>query len=212
MTVRAARTAATRARIVSAALEQVKAGGYASATVTAVAARAGVAAGSVYTHFPSKSELFAEVFRDANASELALVAQIAREEDPVPARLSHAVEAWSRRALAAPTLAWALMAEPVDPALEIERSESKRAYRDVFADLLEEGVRRREVAPLDARLAAASIVGAMQEALIGPLAEPVANGEALVASLIAFVLNAVQAKESSEWPSRRTRRMRPMRS
>ena len=127
-------------------------------------------------------------------------------------QLSHAVEAWSRRALAAPTLAWALMAEPVDPALEVERSESKRAYRDVFADLLDEGVRRHELAPIDSRLAAASIVGAMQEALVGPLAQPVDNAEALVASLIAFVLNAVQAKESSAWPSRRTRRMRPTRS
>jgi AcrR family transcriptional regulator len=212
VSVRAARTAATRARIVDAALEQVNEGGYASASVTAVAARAGVAAGSVYTHFPSKAELFAEVFRNANAGELALVNRIAHEDDPVPARLSHAVEAWARRALAAPTLAWALMAEPVDPRLEVERSESKRAYRDVFAELLEEGVRRHEVAPLDARLAAGAIVGAMQEALIGPLAQPVVNGEALVASLIAFVLNAVQAKESSAWPSRPTRRTRPMRS
>jgi AcrR family transcriptional regulator len=212
VSVRAARTAATRARIVAAALEQVKEGGYASASVTAVAARAGVAAGSVYTHFPSKAELFAEVFRGANASELELVSQIAHEDDPVPARLSHAVEAWARRALAAPTLAWALMAEPIDPALEVERSESKRAYRDVFAELLDEGVKRDEVAPLDPRLAAASIVGAMQEALLGPLAEPTMSTEVLVASLIAFVLNAVSAKESPAWPSRRTRRTQLTRS
>jgi AcrR family transcriptional regulator len=206
VSVRAARSAATRARIVAAALAQVKEGGYASASVTAVASRAGVAAGTVYTHFPSKAELFTEVFRDANASELELVTGIAHEDDPVPARLSHALEAWSRRALAAPTLAWALMAEPVDAALEIERSESKRAYRDVFAELIDEGVRRREIAPIDPRLAAASIVGAMQEALLGPLAEPSAGTDVLVASLIAFVLNAVRAKESPAWPSRRTRR------
>jgi AcrR family transcriptional regulator len=206
VSVRAARSAATRARIVAAALAQVKEGGYASASVTAVASRAGVAAGSVYTHFPSKTELFTEVFRDANASELELVTGIAHEDDPVPARLSHALEAWSRRALAAPTLAWALMAEPVDAALEIERSESKRAYRDVFAELIDEGVRRREIAPIDPRLAAASIVGAMQEALLGPLAEPSAGTDVLVASLIAFVLNAVRAKESPAWPSRHTRR------
>jgi AcrR family transcriptional regulator len=198
---------------VEAAFEQVKEGGYASASVTAVAARAGVAAGSVYTHFPSKARLFAEVFRNASASELELVSEIAQERgDPVPSRLSQAVEAWSRRALAAPTLAWALMAEPVDPALEVERSESKRAYRDVFAELLHEGVQRDELPPLDPRLAAASIVGAMQEALLGPLAEPATSSEALVASLIAFVLNAVQAKESSAWPSRHTRHMRPTRS
>src|SRR4051812_31445837 len=138
VTVRAARTAATRRRIADAALAQVAEGGYGSAAVTAVAARAGVAAGSVYTHFPSKADLFAEVFRDANAVELEIVRATAeRRDEPVPQRLPEAVEAWSRRALAAPTLAWALMAEPVDPAVEAERLAAKRAYRDVFAALLE---------------------------------------------------------------------------
>src|SRR3954467_14780093 len=106
--VRAARTAATRKRIAAAALGQVADGGYASAAVTTVAARAGVAAGSVYTHFPSKAELFAEVFRDANAAAPANAREIpARADEPVPRRLAGAVEAWARRALAAPTLAWA---------------------------------------------------------------------------------------------------------
>jgi AcrR family transcriptional regulator len=49
-----ARLAAARERIVDAALAQLAAGGYASASVVAVARRAGVATGSVYRHFPSK--------------------------------------------------------------------------------------------------------------------------------------------------------------
>ena len=205
MAVRAARTAATRRRIAAAALAQVADGGYASAAVTTVAARAGVAAGSVYTHFPSKADLFAEVFRDANAAELATVREIAgRDEEPVPQRLAGAVEAWARRALAAPTLAWALMAEPVDPAVEAERLAAKRAYRDVFAALLVEGAERGELPPCDAPTVGSAIVGAMPEALLGPLAEPHGGHDALVASLISFVLNAVQAKETGPWPSRRT--------
>src|SRR5215210_2642451 len=48
-----ARAAAARERIVSAALEQLAEGGYASASMAAVARRAGVATGSVYRHFPS---------------------------------------------------------------------------------------------------------------------------------------------------------------
>src|SRR5215212_2682290 len=103
---RAARTAATRTRLAEAALAQVAEGGYASASVTAVAARAHLAAGSVYTHFPSKAQLFAEVFDEANATELGLVAEIAEQTaTPVGTRLSAAVECWVRRALAAPTLA-----------------------------------------------------------------------------------------------------------
>ncbi len=57
-----ARRAATRERIVTAALDQLADGGYASASVQAIATRAKVATGTVYTHFPSKSDLFAEVF------------------------------------------------------------------------------------------------------------------------------------------------------
>src|SRR3954466_10357758 len=65
-----ARRAEVRERIVAAAREQVAEGGYASASVQAVAARAGVATGSVYRHFPSKAELFTEVFRRASQREL----------------------------------------------------------------------------------------------------------------------------------------------
>ena len=213
VSIRAARTAETRRRLAAAALAQVAEGGYASASVTTVAARAGVAAGSVYTHFPSKADLFAEVFRDANSAELEIVRAIAaRHDEPVPQRLAAAVEAWSRRALSAPTLAWALMAEPVDPTVEAERLAAKRGYRDVFADLLVEGVERGELAPCDAPIVSAAIVGAMPEALLGPLAEPVGGHDALVASLISFVLHAVQAKETGPWPSRRTRHTAPTRS
>ena len=70
-----ARKAETRERIVSAALDQLAEGGYASASVQAVASRAGVATGSVYRYFPSKSELFAEVFRRASAREVEVFAE-----------------------------------------------------------------------------------------------------------------------------------------
>ena len=65
-----ARLAAVRERIVDAALDQLAEGGYASASVVAVANRAGVATGSVYRHFPSKGDLFAEVFRRASQREV----------------------------------------------------------------------------------------------------------------------------------------------
>ena len=57
-----ARRAATRERVVAAARELIARGGYQEARVAAVAAVAGVATGTVYRHFPSKAELFAEVF------------------------------------------------------------------------------------------------------------------------------------------------------
>src|SRR3954453_19314552 len=68
-----ARKARTRERIIGAALELRSEGGYASAGVQEIAARAGIATGSVYRHFDSKADLAAEVFRRAAAPELEAV-------------------------------------------------------------------------------------------------------------------------------------------
>ena len=194
-TPRARRREAARDSILAAASAAVAEGGYAAASITEVARRAGVATGSIYRHFPSKGELFAEVFRTAADAELKLIAEIAQDPARPPReRLAAALEAFARRALAAPTLAWALMAEPVDPAVEAARLENKRAYRDVFAQLLRDGVDAGELRPLDAPVAASALVGAFQEALIGPLADHT-GGEALVASLVSFALHAVTQEE-----------------
>src|SRR5438046_171941 len=135
------RGTATRERIVRAASDQLAEGGYASAGVQAVAARAGMATGTVYRHFPSKSELFAEVFRRASARELAVMADTAAHEElPARERIAIGAETFARRALAEPTRAYALLAEPVDPAVEAERLTFRRAYRDLFAATIEQGI------------------------------------------------------------------------
>jgi AcrR family transcriptional regulator len=183
-----ARRAATRERIVAAALDQVSGGGYASAGVQAVAARAGVAVGTVYRHFPSKGDLFAEAFRRASQRELDVVVEVSTADGrSARERVAAAVEAFARRALAGPVLAYALLAEPVDPAVEAERLRFRIGYRDAFARVLEDGVRDGELRPHDTRTVAAAYVGALGEALVGPLSA--ANGgphEALIATLVQF--------------------------
>jgi AcrR family transcriptional regulator len=165
-----ARRAATRERIVAAALEQVAEGGYGSAGVQAVAARAGVAVGTVYRHFPSKGELFAEAFRRASQRELDVVIEVsAPEGGSARERVAAAVEAFCRRALAGPVLAYALLAEPVDPAVEAERLRFRIGYRDAFAHVLAQGVSGGELRPHDTHTVAAALVGALGEALVGPL-------------------------------------------
>jgi AcrR family transcriptional regulator len=184
-----ARLAAARERIVDAALDQLAEGGYASASVASVAARAGVATGTVYRHFPSKGDLFAEVFRRASQREVDVLRSMTDRDEPVAHRLAAWVEAFVRRALAEPVRAYALIAEPVDPAVEAERLTFRRAYADLFQRALEDG--RHELPPLDARLTAAAIVGALAEALVGPLQHRHAGADALVAGLQAFVLRSV---------------------
>ena len=193
-----ARKAASRERIAAAALDQVAEGGYASAAVQTVAARAGVAVGTVYRHFPSKADLLAEVFRRASQRELDVMAETARPDGRSPAeRAGAAAEAFCRRALAGPVLAYALIAEPVDPAVESERLRLRRGYRDVFAGLLEEGVESGDLEPHDTATVAAALVGALGEALVGPLSpgRRERRDEALIAAIVNFTLNAFPRKE-----------------
>jgi AcrR family transcriptional regulator len=186
-----ARLAAARERIVDAAFDQLAEGGYASASVAAVARRAGVATGTVYRHFPSKADLFAEVFRRASQREVDVLRSMTDRDEPVSQRLAAWVEAFVRRALAEPVRAYALIAEPVDPAVEAERLTFRRAYADLFERALHDGVQRGEVSPLDARLTAAAIVGALAEAMMGPLQHREGGADALVAGLQTFVLRSV---------------------
>jgi AcrR family transcriptional regulator len=189
-----ARRHQTRERIVDAAHELIAVGGYREAQVAAVAERAGAATGTFYRHFPSKSELFAEVFRRASQREVdatraAGEAAGARAVD----RLAAAVAAFARRALRGRRLAWALLAEPVDPAVEAERLVYRRAYAAVFEEILRAGLDAGELPPQNVELTAAALVGALGEALVGPLS-PVAgevDPDALVADLVAFSMRSV---------------------
>jgi AcrR family transcriptional regulator len=194
------RKAEARERIVAAALDQLADGGYASATVQTVAGRAGVATGTLYRHFESKSDLFAEVFRRASSREMEVFANATADDGrSVTERVAAATEAFARRALAAPTRAYALIAEPVDPAVEAERLAFRRGYRDVLVGVLDQGVERGELEPHDKETAAAALVGAIGEALVGPLAHD-RNGHAhepLVAAVVQFTTRALPRRANA---------------
>uniref|UniRef100_UPI00259338B5 TetR/AcrR family transcriptional regulator n=1 Tax=uncultured Cellulosimicrobium sp. TaxID=307826 RepID=UPI00259338B5 len=106
--------------------------GFAGASVQALAARAGVSTGGVYSYFPTKADLLVAVFRQAADVELDAVraAAAARPDDPpgggTAVRLARAVDTFARRALRGPTLAWALLLEPVDPAVDAARLGGRR--------------------------------------------------------------------------------------
>jgi hypothetical protein len=102
-------------------------------------------------------------------------------------------------------LAYALIAEPVDPAVEAERLVFRRGYRDVFARVLREGVESGELRAHDTETVAAALVGALGEALVGPLS-PAPSGrgshEALVANMMQFSVDALPRKERARERSR----------
>jgi AcrR family transcriptional regulator len=189
-----ARRAETRGRITTAARELIGEGGYVAAQVAAVAERANVAVGTVYRHFPAKSDLFAEVFREASQHEVDAMAEAVRRATGSAAeRIAAGVEAFARRALRGRRLAWALLAEPVDPAVEAERLHFRHSYRDLMAEVITDGIEAGELPPQDVEATAAALIGAIGEAMLGPLS-PTANGgdpEALIASLVNFCTRAI---------------------
>jgi AcrR family transcriptional regulator len=191
-----ARRAEVRERIVRSARDLIARGGYAEARMAAVADAAGVATGTVYRHFPSKAELFAEVFRRASQREVDAMAEAARPDGrPAAERAATAAAIWARRALRGRRLAYALLAEPVDPLVEAERLAFRGAYRNVIASLIEDGVAAGELPEQDPEVTAAALVGALGEALVGPLS-PTATGtdaDELIAQVVSFWLRALGA-------------------
>ncbi len=183
---------ATRTRLVDAAHDLVAAHGYAGCSIAAVAERGEVATGTVYRHFPDKGSLFAEVFRAATQREVDAVAAAAAGPGTVAERATRAVETFAHRALAGPRLAYALIAEPVDPRVEAERLVYRRAWQALFAGLVSDGVAGGELPPQDPATTAAALVGAMAEALVVPLADGSAPPH-VVPQLTAFVLRALGA-------------------
>lgn len=191
------RLAGNREAILAAARRLVAAGGYRNAPITAVAAEAGVSTGLIYRHFPSKAELFVEVLTAAVEHELEILEAIADEPLPAAQRLQRAVASFVRRAMAGPGLAYAFIAEPVDPDVEAERIRCRRLFGDVFKRILEDGVRSGELPAQDLDVSAACIVGAFTEALVGPTApsrEGLRDGEHLVAAISTLCLRAAGAR------------------
>ncbi|MET0604501.1 MAG: TetR/AcrR family transcriptional regulator, partial [Baekduia sp.] len=133
------------------------------------------------------------------------VADAASNGADATSKIQGAVGTFARRALQGRRLAWALLAEPVDPAVEAERLQFRRAYADAFASTIADGVARGELPPQDPAFTATALVGAIGEALVGPLSPTHADTDvdALVANLITFCLRSTTDQELSEDVHRR---------
>ena len=105
-------------------------------------------------------------------------------------RIAAVIETFAGRALKSPRRAYALLAEPVDPAVDKLRLDFRLAFRDVIAAAVDHGVRTGELPPQDADVVAAALVGAIAEALVGPLAAG-HEDPATVPTLIEFAHRAV---------------------
>jgi AcrR family transcriptional regulator len=184
---------ATRERLLAVARELIEQGGYGSASVAAIADRAGVAAGTLYRHFVSKEELFLEVFRDVCAGEERAMRAAADDASPGAVdRLEAVLTTFARRALENRPLAWALLAEPVDQLVDAERLAYRERYATLVASELRTAIDGGEIPEQDVGITAAALVGGCGEALVGPLSS-VHRSDEVVGAIQTFVRRAIGA-------------------
>jgi AcrR family transcriptional regulator len=156
--------------IVDAARDAATKGGMMAIQIAPVAERAGVAAGTVYRYFPGKIELVGALVESVAAREIEAVRKAA---DAAPGPLSAvaaAVATFGARALRNRKLAWAVIAEPVDTDTDVVRQQYRRALAAEIETRIRAAIAGGHLPEQDAGLAAAALVGALLEGLIGPLA------------------------------------------
>jgi len=182
-----------RVRILQAARLLASKGGFRASGIDAVAAAAGIATGTVYRYFPSKAALFVEVVSRVSEREVSIVAAIARKDGPAQERLDEAIGLFAGRALANRRLAYALIVEPSDPEVEAVRLLYRRKLAEAFGAIITMGMAQGAFPPQDAAVSGTCIVGALLEALIGPLALGEGDIGQQVASIARFCAAAVAA-------------------
>ena len=160
----------TRERIVLAARDVVGEGGWQAAQIAVIAARAGVATGSVYRYFESKTTLYTEVLGTVSRQEVDVLRKIAEGEGPAARRLADAINAFMRRSIKSRRLAYALIVEPCDPEIDAVRLQYRAVIAQQFARIVRDGIATGEFIDVDEKVAASCVVGAFVEALAARLA------------------------------------------
>ncbi len=164
------RLAARHDAILAAARQMASEGGMAAMQIAAVAARAGIAAGTVYRYFPAKTDLVAALLAEIAERELnAVRAAAAGAPGPLSA-LSAAITTFAARALRERRLTFAVIAEPVDPEIDAARLAFRKALAGEFAARIAAAMAEGRLPEQDPALAAAALTGLLVEGLIGPLA------------------------------------------
>jgi len=181
--------AETRQRILNAAHQIVATSGFRALSMQKVAEKAEVASGSLYRYFASKAELCSEVFTVASAKEVDRVRLALQSETHISRQLSGAIDCFARRALKGRVLAWALIAEPIDPVVEQDRLRYRHAYAQVFEQAIKKAISQGQIPRQRTDVYAAAIVGVMSETLVGPL---VPNKENLTKKETTQLINTIQ--------------------
>ena len=161
--------------IVRAARDVAADGGMAAIQILPVAARAGIAAGTVYRYFPGKADLVSALVESVSERELAATRRAAEAAPGPLSALAAAIATFAARVLRQRRLAFAMIAEPVDAEIETARINYRKALTAELRALIEAAIVGGHLPEQDASIAAPALAGALIEGLVGPLAPEVAD-------------------------------------
>jgi AcrR family transcriptional regulator len=156
--------------IVEAARSAARAGGMQAVQIAAVAERAGIASGTVYRYFQSKSDLISELIGTVAARTLEAM-RAAADAAPGPlSALAATIAMLASHTLDERRLAWAVIAEPAEPGIEQVRIDFRKGLIAELQARIAAAVSYGHLPEQDLAIAAPAVVGALLEGLIGPLA------------------------------------------
>jgi AcrR family transcriptional regulator len=188
----ARRLAARHAAIIGAARAAASEGGMAAVQIAPVAARAGIAAGTVYRYFPGKTDLVAALLTEISDREIGALRRAADVAPGPLSALAAALMTFAARALRNRRLAFAAIAEPVDAEIDAVRLPFRRALAAEFSARIAATLAVGHLPEQDAARSGKALTGLLIETLIGPLAEDAAGREReLVQSLTLIALRAL---------------------
>jgi AcrR family transcriptional regulator len=161
----------TRDRLVRAALELFTTQGYHASTTPEIAAKAGVAEGTIYRHFASKEQLLNEIYRAGVRLFVSVVREQAPEQ-PCGERLERIATSWRDMAARNPALARLVFVSRIRNLLDPRSRDAAKELRQEIEKVIASGKAAGHVRP-----GAVDVWADIWLTLIGLMLERVANRE-----------------------------------
>ena len=193
---------ATRARLIAAAFELYTTTGFLRTTTPALAARAGIAEGTIYRHFKSKEKLLNECHLVANMWALELLRRFDIDRaTPASERLGTIARELAARAAAEPALIRILLTEEHEPFLDDASRGLRRAFGEGLVHIVAMGKSDGQVRSGPAELWAAVWLAVVELAVLRVAAgEWPADGANLTLALEA-AWDAIAARDRPTAPA-----------
>ncbi len=185
-----------RAGILTAAVTCFARKGYHRTTMDEIVAESGLSKGTLYWYFKSKQDLFLEIFESWGEAMLEAMSGMAENHSQTAADRLRALGMWSMEAFAAKPEIVTLMIEAYT-SLRGDKGVYERLLKvyspflDMLTDVIEDGIRRGEFKPVDARPLAEALGAAMDGIALQELIGIPGDANARVMTFIEVIIDGL---------------------